>query len=154
MGKLWYHCLARSIATINKIIERVDTRQFSRMGKADAERIYHEWMHLEETPMPISRREDTGAAVARSQPREGGIGSERNGESSLDALRRQRKPSVLPRFSKILEFISGSLSSGTAGKWSKFHPARQDSGLFGCWLSFSGVKSLAPNAALDNALFA
>lgn len=112
------------------------------------------WVHLEETRMPISRREQKRTSGVQQREASRGIGSERNGESSLDALRRQRKPSVLPRFSKILEFISGSLSSRTAGKRSKFHPARQDSGLFGCWLSFSGVKSLAPSAALDNALFA
>lgn len=34
--------LARNVAAINKIIERVDGRQFSRMGKADTERIYSE----------------------------------------------------------------------------------------------------------------
>lgn len=91
------------------------------MGKADAETNLQrvDASLRRDTDADLEKRTSRGCSRAEKPAREGGregIGGERNGESSLDAVRRQRKPSVLPRFSKILEFISGSLSSRTAGK--------------------------------------
>lgn len=99
------------------------------MGKADAETNLQrvDASLRRDTDADLEKRTSRGCSRAEKPAGEGGregIGGKRNGESSLDAVRRQRKPSVLPRFSKILEFISGSLSSRTAGKWSKFHPVR------------------------------
>lgn len=62
--------LARNVAAINKIIERVDARQFPRMGKADTERIYSEvGASWRDTDADLEERteEDIRGAAARSQ---------------------------------------------------------------------------------------